>query len=385
MPKKKKPSPRRKATPPPAADRQLKVLLATLFLLAFLIGSLVLLATLRRTYGPRATTPTATRRLPLRQALQVEIESFLLRSGVPPDRLHLSGQGGQGRLEVAAALPTAPLLAHLAERLQRIAPGVRLEIRPASGEVLLHRGGVIPFVLHFVPPSPAPRRPRGPRLAIIVDDLGQNMESARDLVAIDLPVTFSVMPNVPFASDVATLGHRSGHEVIVHIPMQPLAYPRINPGKNALLVGLSAAQIRRRLLWDLQRVPYAVGGNNHMGSRFTEDRAGMDVVLEEMKKEGLFFIDSRTTAHSVALAEAHRLGVPTAARDVFLDNVQEVGPIDAQIRKLVRLARLRGEAIGICHPHPATLRALRREKDYFAKEGVTIVPVSQLLDGRKGG
>jgi uncharacterized protein len=175
------------------------------------------------------------------------------------------------------------------------------------------------------------------------------------------------------------LAHRSGTEVIIHIPMEPQGYPAINPGKGALMVGMPAAKIRTLFAGYRRRVPYAVGGNNHEGSLFTEQVAGMDTVLEEMKKDGLFFVDSLTTAQSVAYREARRLGVPTAVRDRFLDNELNVDKISKQIQRLVQLTKRQGHAIAICHPHPQTLEALQREAPYLKDCGVELVPVSQLV------
>jgi hypothetical protein len=234
------------------------------------------------------------------------------------------------------------------------------------------------YLLHFRPPPVRPTKARA-RAAIIMDDLGRDLETARDLLAIDLQVTFAILPGEPYAAKVATLAHREGREVMIHIPMEPQSYPATDPGGDALLIGQSPEEIRRRFQGFIERVPYAVGGNNHMGSRFTEYREGMEVVLAAMKETGLFFVDSRTTGHSLAFAEARRAGVPAAARDLFLDNEQDVEQISREIRKLAVLAGRQGQAVGICHPHAQTLEALRREAPYLKQQGIEIVPVSKLL------
>ncbi|HEY7745053.1 MAG TPA: divergent polysaccharide deacetylase family protein, partial [Desulfuromonadales bacterium] len=237
-------------------------------------------------------------------------------------------------------------------------------------------------LLHFrPPPTPPPVAPANARAraAIIMDDLGRDLETARALLAIDLSVTFAILPGEANAAKVATLAHDGGREVMIHIPMEPQSYPATNPGDDALLLGQSPEEIRRRFQGYVERVPYAVGGNNHMGSRFTEYRDGMEVVLAAMKDTGLFFVDSRTTGQSVAFAEARQAGVPAAARDLFLDNEQDVEQISREIRKLAVLAGRKGRAVGICHPYPQTLEALRREASYLKQQGIEIVPVSQLL------
>lgn len=218
----------------------------------------------------------------------------------------------------------------------------------------------------------------GPVAAIIVDDLGANLGFMRDLLALDLNVTVAVLPNLPHAREAARMAQSAGREVILHLPMEPKDYPAADPGTDPLMVALPAREVRNRLEQYFAVVPFAVGANNHMGSRFTEDQAGMEVVLEMLKERGIYFIDSRTSNETIAYQEAQRLGVKTAARDLFLDNVQTVAAISAELRRLGELAKSHGHAIGICHPHPATLAALKQEAPYLAKLGVRLVPASLL-------
>lgn len=150
--------------------------------------------------------------------------------------------------------------------------------------------------------------------------------------------------------------------------------------KMPFFVELSASEINRRFKGFLQKVPFAVGGNNHMGSRFTEKRAGMEIVLTEMKKEGLFFVDSLTTAKSIGYVTAREMGIPVAVRDVFLDNVKDVDKISAQIVHLVNLAEKKGHAIGICHPYEQTVEALLKAGDLFKERNIEVVSVSQILE-----
>jgi polysaccharide deacetylase 2 family uncharacterized protein YibQ len=212
-----------------------------------------------------------------------------------------------------------------------------------------------------------------------MDDLGRDLASGRELAAIDLPVTFAVMPGNPHSREVAELAHQHGREVLVHMPMQPQGYPEINPGNDALLIDMDAEEIQTRVRGFLERVPHAVGGNNHMGSRFTESPEGMQAVMAILRESGLFFVDSVTSGRSVGIEEAVKAGVPAAARDVFLDNEQDVARIAAELRHLVRVAQRQGRAIGICHPYPETMEALRRETATLKESGVEIVPVSRLV------
>lgn len=223
------------------------------------------------------------------------------------------------------------------------------------------------------------RPERAPFVAIIVDDLGADLVMMQDFLDLQLNITAAILPNVPHARAVAELAHADGREVILHIPMEPQNYPAIDPGVNALLVGLSNAEVQQRLRSYLQIVPWAVGANNHMGSRFTESREGMREVLQILKNQGLFFVDSRTTADSVAMIEAKNIGIAHAGRDVFLDNDINEDDIRRQIRKLIKIAKEQGSAIGICHPHLETVAALKKEAPSFAAAGVTLVAASALV------
>ncbi|MBE0503349.1 MAG: divergent polysaccharide deacetylase family protein [Desulfuromonadales bacterium] len=226
----------------------------------------------------------------------------------------------------------------------------------------------------------APLRPeKGALVAIIVDDLGADLVMMQDFLDLQLNITAAILPNLPHARAVAELAHADGREVILHIPMEPQNYPAIDPGENALLVELSKAEVQQRLRSYLQIVPWVVGANNHMGSRFTESREGMRGVLQILKDQGLFFVDSRTTADSVAIIEAKKNGIAHAGRDVFLDNDINEEDIRRQIRKLVKIAKAEGSAIGICHPHHETVTALKKEAPSFAAAGVTLVAASALV------
>jgi polysaccharide deacetylase 2 family uncharacterized protein YibQ len=212
-----------------------------------------------------------------------------------------------------------------------------------------------------------------------MDDLGRSALTAEVLVSFPEQVTFAVLPGEPHAVQVAEIAHAAGHEVMLHVPMEPQGYPAVNPGDDALFVAQSDAEIRRRFDLLLASVPYVTGTNNHMGSRFTEDARALSPVMESLRERGLFFIDSRTTGQSKVTEVAHRFGVPTMNRDVFLDNVAEVSAIVREIKRLQSKARSQGTAIGICHPYPETLEALRRELPEMRDQGITVVPVSVLL------
>ncbi|MBJ6726305.1 divergent polysaccharide deacetylase family protein [Geomesophilobacter sediminis] len=229
------------------------------------------------------------------------------------------------------------------------------------------------------PVEPAPRPHGSGTVAIIIDDMGTNVSEVRELLAIGQPLTFSVIPSLAKAKAVAEIAHSAGAEVMVHMPMEPQGYPKQRMEKIGLLLSMDDAEVAQRVKGYFQTVPFAVGANNHMGSRFTEDAGKMETVLTVLKERGMFFIDSRTSPASVGLETARELGVKTAARQVFLDNVQDDALIRKQLQQAVSIARKRGSAIAICHPHPATIRALRGALPGIAREGITFVHVSKLV------
>jgi polysaccharide deacetylase 2 family uncharacterized protein YibQ len=226
-------------------------------------------------------------------------------------------------------------------------------------------------------PLPSPPPP-APRIALIVDDLGNRYASVRPLLDLDIPLTLAVFPKRPFSRTLAEEGHARGFEVMLHLPMEPWGYPEKNPGAGALLVDMNEADLKRTLLEDLQDIPQARGVNNHMGSRFTEQSLEMAEVMDILSKRGLFFVDSLTTPRSRGYQAAEEKGVPAYRRDVFLDVVQDKQAIRRQFRKLMRLAEKRGYAVGICHPYPETLALLNELYKESSRAGIRWVTVSRL-------
>lgn len=217
------------------------------------------------------------------------------------------------------------------------------------------------------------------RLAVIIDDMGSSMEEARLLTAIKVPLTFAIIPGLRVDKDVAAYAARNNIETIIHIPMQSKEWPKRRLEANGLLVSMDADELQERVSRFVQEFPGAVGANNHTGSEFTEHEEKMTDVLQNLKRNNLFFIDSLTTPDSTGLRVAQRLGVRSARRNVFLDNEQERSYILGQLNQAARLAIKKGSAIAICHPHPATITALAVALPELAKQGVKLVPVSQLV------
>jgi len=223
-------------------------------------------------------------------------------------------------------------------------------------------------------PGPAPVA----RVAVLIDDLGARTGDVERLLALGVPLSYAVLPYEPRTRQVAALLASRGAELLCHLPMEPEGSE--DPGPGALAEGMSAGEVARRTRAAIDAVPGAVGVNNHMGSRLTADSTTMHAVLGVVAERGLFFVDSRTTAESVAEEIARELGVPTAARDVFLDAEIDAPSIAAELDRLLAIARERGAAIAIAHPHRATLELLERELPRLKARGFELVPVSYLLE-----
>lgn len=218
------------------------------------------------------------------------------------------------------------------------------------------------------------------RLAIIIDDMGGSFSEARSLAAIKVPLTFAIIPGLRVDKEVAAYAFSNKIETMIHIPMQSKGWPERRLEANGLLVSMDEGELQMRVSGFVQQFPGAVGANNHMGSEFTEQAEKMATVLQILKKNNLFFIDSVTTPESEGLRVARRLGVRSARRNVFLDNEQKRSYILGQLNQAVRLARKNGSAIAICHPHPETIAALAAALPELAGKGVSLVTASQLVN-----
>jgi polysaccharide deacetylase 2 family uncharacterized protein YibQ len=232
-------------------------------------------------------------------------------------------------------------------------------------------------LLHEKPP--ANFKPGKGKLAIIIDDMGSSISEARSLSAIGVPMTFSVIPGLRNFREVALFAESQGIETMIHIPMQSKGWPGRRMEANGLLVSMNGAELRERVSGFIRDIPGAVGANSHMGSEFTEHEDKMLSVLETLKSKNLFFVDSVTSIKTTGLRLARELGIKSGRRQVFLDNEQERGYILGQLGQAVNLAKKTGSAIAICHPHPQTIAALASALPALAAQGVTLVPVSQLV------
>jgi polysaccharide deacetylase 2 family uncharacterized protein YibQ len=255
----------------------------------------------------------------------------------------------------------------------------RLEARITVQGMLTHRLDFSREEAQRQAQQPAKPGPPRPKVAIVIDDLGYDARLGRRFLALPEPLSFAVLPHAAFSTSFAREAHEAGREVLLHLPMEPKGYPGLNPGEGTLLVAMSDGALVEALRQNLNAFPFIVGVNNHMGSRFSEDEEKMRVVLGEIKQRGLFFLDSRTSAESKGYGLAIQMGIPTAERDVFLDNIQSSQAIRSELRRLVQLARLKGRAVGIAHPHEATLEVFGQALPQLGQEGIDLVPVSQVI------
>lgn len=240
--------------------------------------------------------------------------------------------------------------------------------------------------LTFIPALPPDREPVPPaaavrpRIAIVIDDLGEEKQVAQQLLDWTVPVTFAILPFTSHARTLASEAHEKGKEVLLHLPMEPYEYPRARPGKGVLLHGMAKEKLQRQLLEDIDAVPHIDGVSNHMGSRLMEDPAILKVILAELKKRGLFFLDSRTTPRTVGFRIAKSLGMRSAERSVFLDHSHGEKAVKQSLEELIERAFSTGKAIGIGHPHPYTIKSLNEMIPKIQEKGIEIVPVSNLLE-----
>jgi uncharacterized protein len=223
-----------------------------------------------------------------------------------------------------------------------------------------------------------PLAPRAAKLALIVDDCGQWIETERGFIALGVPLTLSVLPDVRYTNEIAREASDAGKGVMLHLPMETLS--GMNPGPGKVTTEMSDPQIVAQVEADLAQVPFVRGVNNHEGSKASADERVMHDVIGVLAKRGdLFFIDSRTNAASVGEQTARAQGVPTAARDVFLDGRADVAYTEAQLREAAAIAERKGAAIAIGHPKPTTLAAVRAMIPQLQAAGIDFVLVQDLV------
>ena len=288
-------------------------------------------------------------------------------------------------------LVTAGLLAN--RFLMRPAPQVALApqpipiTRPDTGTVhhsvpdyeAFHREAV-------VPPPPITRiKPvtNGIPVAIIIDDIGYDRKMAEGFLELDVPLTFSVLPQGTYNHSIIDQALKKDVEIMLHLPMEPGNYPSVNPGPGALLSSMKPDELIAQLNANLDRVPSVKGVNNHMGSKLTASSEQMRQIFTILKKRDLFFVDSRTSADTLCRPSAELLHLPFAERDVFIDHEQTREFVRKQLKLLIKRANRQGYAIGIAHPHPVTLEVLK-EMLPDLKKAVFLTHASKVVAFQQG-
>jgi hypothetical protein len=213
----------------------------------------------------------------------------------------------------------------------------------------------------------------------VIDDIGQSLTQVDEFLALEVPITFSILPDLPHTRGAAERILSARHEYIIHMPMQPDSYPSQNPGPNPLLLGLGLPETQQRLREYMDELPRAVGASNHMGSAYTGDAEHMALVQRELAQHRLFFLNSKTSATPVPARIAAEGGYPYLSRDVFLDNERDVRTIDRELRHAVYRAQRRGYAIAIGHPYGETLAALSSALSQGELRDVQLVSLSDLM------
>ena len=272
-----------------------------------------------------------------------------------------------GELEPVIEPFTEPVPPYVASTVERaVAPwasSVTVETEPLA------------WRRHAVAPPEAV--PGTPMIALLIDDMGEVRDWSDRIVALPAPLTLSYFPHSPNLTEQVEGARRAGHEIMLHLPMEPDDETE-NPGPNPLLTGLDPDELRHLAVTMLDSLDGYVGVNNHMGSRFTLDEAAMAVVLAEVRDRGLLFLDSRTAPNSVGHGLATALGMPALRRDIFVDNEADSGLIEAQLAAVESHARTHGYAIAIAHPRPDTITALAGWLDGVVGRGFVLVPVSTI-------
>ncbi len=218
-----------------------------------------------------------------------------------------------------------------------------------------------------------------PRVAIIIDDFGYDIDIARKFSELNAEITFAILPYSPQGKKIAQIAKAKNLEIMLHLPLEPSEYPRVNPGPGVLLSSMSPDALIEQLTKDLDFIPHIRGVNNHMGSEITTISTKMYQIFSILKKRDLFFVDSKTSSDSLCKPSARLLKLPFGERDVFLDHAVDSDSIRKQIRTLLRIAQRQGEAIGIGHPHKTTYQVLR-EKLPEIKAEVQLVKASSIVE-----
>ena len=218
-----------------------------------------------------------------------------------------------------------------------------------------------------------------PRLAFIIDDGGYNLDNLKEILQLGKSMTFAILPNTPHTREAAFLVHQKGGEIMLHLPMEPGEENGAALEKDMVKTDMTSPHIRSVLREGLKQIPHARGMNPHMGSKATEDQRVMEALMEVLKGEGLYYIDSHTSPNSAGVKAARARGVPSAQNDKFIDTVKKAESIREAIRAAMAKAKKEGKATAIGHPDPLTLKSLREMIPEIEKAGIKLVFASEIV------
>lgn len=244
----------------------------------------------------------------------------------------------------------------------------------------LKKPAIVSVTKKKVPALPSiTKKVKHPKIAIVMDDFGYNMNNVEALFDIGEPVTLSILPNLKYSSQIANLARSRGYEVILHLPLEPQRKD-VKEEPDTIKSGLSDAEIALILEKDMASVSGLSGVSNHMGSKSTEDKALMATIFGHLKNRKLYFFDSLTSENSVCRETARTVGIRYARRDIFLDNFSSVKDVEKQLLTLRRFAFSKGRAIAVCHDRKNTITALAKVMPEMASEGVQFVALTELVN-----
>ena len=311
-----------------------------------------------------------------------KISPYRQPAWAPLTRLGRAGSWGRGRAGSWRALAACLLLVlAMTQGAAHLLAGERHAT--AKAEPVSHQVEKIPAAFQV----PAEKSSSGEdhvrftsgMLAIVIDDIGHNLERLQELLALDATLNYAVLPDIPKADQAARMIQDAGQEYLIHLPMEPEDYPNKNPGPYPLLLSLGLTETRNRLGQYLERLPGAVGASNHMGSAYSANPIHMKLVQDMLARRGKFFLNSKTAPTTVPRKIAGHYQYDYLERDVFLDHDPSKASIARQLAVSIRKAKRTGQAIAIGHPYDSTLYVLRKYLPRLKAAGITLVTLSTLV------
>ena len=310
-------------------------------------------------------------------------KDIFLRQSLSKQEGALAWEASVMKIRLARSLPFSLVEENLRRSLSRL--GKPIFLHSVTGkdslelDIKVQNRTTHQLTFLYAKPS-LPRLAVRPKVAIVIDDLGGENQMSQEILHWNVPLTLSILPFTPYSKVLAQQAHQRGKEVILHLPMEPYGYPKTKPGEGVLLQEMEEEKLLRQLSRDLEAIPNIKGVSNHMGSRMMEDPGKLRIIMKELKRRGLFFLDSRTSPQTMGIQIAESIGVRATERSLFLDHSQDPEEIKRQLEKLAQLSLETGKAIGIGHPHPSTLKSLKEMIPRMKEKGIQIVPLSSLVE-----